>query len=227
MKKTLISDEPVPDASPEPSTHVRVFLAVELDQEVRDSVADVASRLRKGALFTSARIVWVPPENYHVTLWFLGEIPRGRADKIARTLPEVAGGIQGFDLDIRRIGTFPDEPRTPPRVLWMDCHRPSPMLELLRQRCASAILRAGLKLPDQEFSPHVTLARFKSTRGLREFRAMMQDYLHVKAGRCPVTRVVLMQSITGGGQARYVPYATGELAPAPEKPAAAEETETP
>lgn len=205
--------EPTPESPSPVRSDVRLFFAVELGPEVRERVADLASRLQKAAVFTPVRLSWVKKENYHVTLFFLGEIPRGRADKLARILPDVARGIAGFNLDIRHLGTFPQTGHTPPKVLWMDCHRVAPELIKLREQCGTAILRAGLKLPEQDFSPHVTIARFKSTKGLREFGRLMKDYIHYKAGKCPVTRIVLMESRTGGGEATYVPYASALLDP--------------
>ena len=208
-----MTDAQTPDSPAPVRTDVRLFFAVELGPEVRQRVAELASRLQKAAIFTPVRLSWVKPENYHITLFFLGDVPKDRAEKLARVLPDVARGLPCFDLDIRHLGTFPESGNSPPKVLWMDCHRVSPTLLKLREQCAKAIQRANLKVPDQDFSPHVTIARFKSTKGLREFSRLMKDYLHYKAGKCQVNRIVLMESRTGGGEATYVPYASALLDP--------------
>lgn len=205
----------VPNSQPEkiePAVPTRrLFFAVELAPEVRAATEDLSARLQKAAQFTRARISWVPADNFHITLFFLGDIPEYKGLELKELLPDAVAGIDPFPLDVRHVGTFPKDQRKPPRVLWLGVHQPSEMLHRLRKGCASIILRAGLPLPDQDFSPHLTLARFRSTAGLGAFSAILREYSFFKAGKGDVTRLVLMESITGGGPARYVPYATADF----------------
>lgn len=189
----------------------RLFFAVELDEATRAQITDIADRLKKGAHFTAAKLVWVPQENYHLTLWFLGDVSQSVADRLAAGLPTTVQDMEPFEVDCRHLGTFPEDDRKPPKVLWFGTHRVPEALHRLRQNCASLIVRNGIPLPEQNFSPHVTLARFKSTKDVRPFRSLMKNYQFAKAGKSKVTRVVLIESQTGGGQARYVPYATADF----------------
>lgn len=189
----------------------RLFYAIVPSPEVTSAIAAVATRLQKGANFTSARIIWVPPANYHVTLFFLGEVAADTAKRLADSLSDAATGVPTFDLDVRKLDFFPTDGGRPPRVLWAGIHNPSEIIAQLRNNCASAIAKARLPVPDQDFSPHITLARFKSTAGLAPFRDMVGEYRNTRFGKCPVDRLVLMESITGGGPARYQPFATATL----------------
>lgn len=192
----------------------RLFFALEFTQEVRAATADLAERLRKAAHFTPCRIVWVEPANYHLTLYFLGELTQQTADALAADLAQSAAALEPFLLDLRHVSTFPAEGRQPPRVLWVGIHQAPTGLMAARQLCASMIARAGLPVPQQDFSPHLTLARFKSTKGVHAFRKMLEGYQFTKLGKSEVTRIVLMESLTGKGPATYVPFATGDFSPA-------------
>ncbi len=192
---------------------LRLFFAVEITEEVRAAVATLSTRLQKAAHFTPLRASWVPAESFHLTLYFLGNLERARAEVLARNLPRAAQGISPFILDFRKLGVFPPEGPKPPRVLWLGVHRPPEALSELRRNCATVIRAAGLEVPSQDFSPHLTLARFRSTKGLAVFRRQLREYENAKVGKSEVRRVVLMQSITGRGPARYEPWAAADFSP--------------
>ncbi len=200
---------------PEPAT-VRIFLAVLPHPAVVGEMEQLASRLRKAAQFTPIKLSWVPPENYHVTLWFLGNVGRDVANRLAGGLPATAARVSSFQLDFRHLGFFPDDESRPPRVLWAGIHKPPREAEQLRNECAKLITSCGLPVPDQTFIPHVTLARLRSTRGLFPFRKVIHPYRFHKFGVSAIDRLMLMESITGGGPARYVPFAEAPLAPSRE-----------
>ncbi len=189
----------------------RLFFAVELSDDAREAVDDIAERLRKASVFTACKPVWVPAQNLHVTLYFLGEVSQKVADNLVEMMPEAAAGFGHFDIDLRHLGYFPTDGREPPKVLWVGIHNPPADLGRLRAACASLIARAGLPVPEQAFSPHITLARFKSTKGLAAFRSMAKTYQFVKLGTSPVLRLTLMESVTGDGQAMYRPYSRAEF----------------
>ncbi|MBI1290524.1 RNA 2',3'-cyclic phosphodiesterase [bacterium] len=189
----------------------RLFLCIELDEAAHAAVADLLSRLQKAAQFTPARFGWVAPESLHLTLYFLGPTPGESAAKLGQALERKLAQIDTFDIDIRHLGYFPRESGEPPKVLWTSVYNPPEALKAVRDLCADSLRESGLPVPDQAFHPHITLARIKSTKGLREFQRVSQTYDYVKCGRSTVTRVTLMESITGDGPAVYRPYGTFPL----------------
>lgn len=103
----------------------------------------------------SPGIAWTPPEQLHLTLRFLGDVPVARFDAIVERLAAIR--VEPFLLPVEGLGTFP--PNAPPRVLWIGVGSGHPRLFQLRQRLDDALLAAGLPLDVRTFQPHVTLAR--------------------------------------------------------------------
>ncbi len=137
--------------------HVRAFLAVPVDPAWADSVA----RWTAGLKASLPRAAWTRREAWHLTLKFLGEIPRATADRLAAELAPVAERARALELEPGGPVVFP--PRGRPRVVGLG-FAPSADLEALESLAASAeaaVRRAGLPPEDRALHPHVTLARLR------------------------------------------------------------------
>jgi 2'-5' RNA ligase len=126
---------------------MRLFTAIEIPPALR---ADLA-RLQNGV--PGAR--WVEPENFHVTLRFVGEVDNAIASDIDAQLARI--GAIGFELAIKGVGYFADGAKL--RALYAAVEN-NPALEHLQQKVESAISRAGVRPEGRRYTPHVTLARF-------------------------------------------------------------------
>ena len=104
---------------------MRLFVAVDLDDAARASIAAQQDRLRRTAGGSAIR--WVRPEHLHMTLVFLGEVAEQRANAVieAYAAPAI---MQPFDLAFSGIGAFP--PRGAPRALWIGVSRGESELKL-------------------------------------------------------------------------------------------------
>src|SRR5579883_2042528 len=100
----------------------RMFIALTLPDPVREVLAQMSEE--------AAGFVWTRPEQLHVTLRFLGDVPLDRIDAIVARLSEVR--VAPFVLPLEGVGTFP--PNRPPRVLWLGTGKGHPRLFQLRQR---------------------------------------------------------------------------------------------
>jgi 2'-5' RNA ligase len=125
----------------------RLFIAITLPESLREILAALAQPLHG--------INWTHPEQLHVTLRFLGEVPAERIEPMITRLATVQ--VAPFILPLEGVGAFP--PHRPPRVLWAGVGRGHPRLFQLRQRLDDALLASGLALDVRTFHPHVTLAR--------------------------------------------------------------------
>jgi 2'-5' RNA ligase len=151
----------------------------------------------------------VPPENFHVTLAFLGEQPGPVLEDVHFELDTIRA--PAFEVAIRGTGLFGG---AKPTALYAAV-APSPGLSHLRDKVLQAARGAGLGLPYERFVPHVTLARFG--QGLKgDAAAEMQDFvaarLSLSAGPYEAEEFILYRSRLGKPGASYEPmmrYALG------------------
>ncbi|MEQ8819205.1 MAG: RNA 2',3'-cyclic phosphodiesterase [Sumerlaeia bacterium] len=198
----------------------RVFIALQLSGEVLEALTDRCRRLESAARFMPLRINWVNPENFHLTLHFLGPIPRIAVGTLAKNLSSAIAGIGPVALDVRHIGYFPHDKA--PRVFWAGIHRPPGALAGLRASLERMIRRAGLEVPAVDYQPHITLARFKSLRGTGAFTKVAAQTRYEKFGVSQCSRVVLYRSQIDPAGAGYTELAAAELKPLPQDEAPAE-----
>jgi len=178
---------------------MRLFVALDLPEEVRQRVAMLA-----GAGIPGAR--WVAPQNYHVTLRFIGEAPAWRADEIDQALSSVQA--RGFPMTLSGVGTFERAGRAV--SLWVGVER-TPSLVHLQGKIETALQRIGYEPERRRFSPHVSLARLDNAVE-PPLVAFVQAHNLFRADAVPVEHFTLYRSLLGKDQAVYtaeVEYALG------------------
>jgi 2'-5' RNA ligase len=152
---------------PGPATR-RLFVAAWLGEAARAEAAGLVDRLRIQA--PDAPVRWVPPENMHVTLRFLGDVDGDRVDDLVRGLSRVLDGAASFAYRLAGVGTFPGpgslRSGRAPRVLWTGLDTGARELAALASRVERAALAAGVvdAIDDRPFAAHVTLGRVRGGR---------------------------------------------------------------
>ena len=124
---------------------IRAFVGIPVPEPVARSLTIAQAGLEVGYP--------VPPENFHITLAFLGEQQEPVVEEVADALSLVSA--DAFDLRLSGLGTF----GSAPRILFADV-APSPALSALRKRVRRIAVDAGIEMTHERFRPHVTLARF-------------------------------------------------------------------
>ena len=167
----------------------RLFTALEVPSEIAFSLS-----LLRGGL-PGAR--WVDPENYHITLRFIGDIDEPTADEIAGALARV--DRPGFDVSLEGLGAFGSRR---PHSLFAGA-KSSPALKELQAEQERIIQRIGLEPERRKFTPHVTLARMKSASepDVAAYLALRGDF---RTAPFPVGRFVLLSSRASRGGGPYV-----------------------
>jgi len=148
---------------------MRLFVAVDLDDAARTAIA--AEQKRVAAAMDDARssVTWVKPDRMHLTLVFLGEVPEVRATAIVDAIGEPVAQAP-FDLTFAGVGVFP--PRGAPNVLWVGASAGEAESIALQRQLADRVERLGITLERRPFHPHLTLARWKASRGADRARAL-------------------------------------------------------
>ncbi len=139
---------------------MRLFVAAEPSEQVRDAAAACAERLRDrlAAARAAAGIRWVPRQNLHLTVWFLGEVSDPRAAAVLEALqPPLT--VPAFDVHIAGFGVFP--PSGPPRVLWMGVTHGLPELAAAHDEVGARLQPWGFAPEGRAYSAHLTIARIK------------------------------------------------------------------
>jgi RNA 2',3'-cyclic 3'-phosphodiesterase len=182
----------------------RLFSAIEIPR----SIAERLTVLRSG--LSGAR--WIDPDNYHLTLRFIGDVDGATARDFTNALGEIA--LSPFELKLNGLGSFGGNK---PRNIFVEIE-PSPALDALQRANEHAARKAGLPPEGRNYKPHVTLARLRGARP-DAVATYLERQGGVRAEPFTVSRFVLYSSrnSTGGGpyviEAAYAlegPYETGD-----------------
>jgi 2'-5' RNA ligase len=174
---------------------VRLFVALDIPEHVRQSLAKLAQELRAAA--PGAR--WVRMEGVHITLKFIGEKPEQKLAPIRSALStlRVPGPIE---MRFAGLGFFPNERR--PRVLWVGIEAGAALRELA-DSIETALEPLDIAREKREFSPHITLARLENPKGLGTLRETVAKAGTPYFGYTKASAFYLYQSVLKRGGAEY------------------------
>jgi 2'-5' RNA ligase len=137
---------------------VRSFIAIELPESIQVSIREFLDQLQSD--LKSLPIRWVPVQNIHLTLKFLGDVPQDQIDSILDRLVQVARNFLPFDVYVQGFGCFP-QPRKP-RVLWLGLVESRDQLNRLQRDIDTELQSLGFEPESRRFHPHLTLGRVKN-----------------------------------------------------------------
>jgi 2'-5' RNA ligase len=170
---------------------LRLFVAIELPDEVRMALGRIEDELRPRGLDS---LRWVRPESIHITLKFLGETPAERRPDIEDALSAAAHGVAPHELTLGKLGKFGG--RQSPRVLWVDVGGDVEALQALQKRVDEKVAPLGFPPEERPFAAHLTLARVPQDVAKQVARPLTDavDTVKVPDLPIPVREVALMRS---------------------------------
>jgi 2'-5' RNA ligase len=180
----------------------RAFVALCLDEAVRRAVASLIEQLRP----LSRAVAWVPAENLHLTIKFLGEQSDERLEVAVSGLGEAARGQAPFLTALHGLGAFPGMER--PRILWVGVAEGALEARALQSRIEASLEGRGFDREARPWHPHLTIGRvFDPRRWQREASPALRESIArgaaTRFGMLRVARVVLMRSDLLRSGARY------------------------
>lgn len=138
--------------------YLRLFIALPLPDAIKASLHTCQSQLKEHLDNPSIR--WIPPEQWHITLVFLGTVASEKRPLIEFAMAQAMHKSKAFELAISHLGTFPSLQR--PSVLWLGLEGQTEKLQQLHHRLRQH-LSTLFRSEERSFKAHITLARLKQS----------------------------------------------------------------
>lgn len=184
---------------------IRAFVGVQIAPEIRRRISEAVEQLAPEI----SRIRWVPEENFHFTLKFLGAIDESQIESVSNGLAEALCPFRRFTINAKRLGVFPDLKRA--RVLWVGLEGDD--LPLLAKRVETVLEPFGFPRETRIFRPHLTVGRWRQPDGsYQQLGDKLKRWKNVEFGESAVDEVILFQSVLKPTGAVYRPLSTVRLA---------------
>lgn len=175
---------------------MRLFVAIAMTGDVAGELAALLERWGD----RDWPVKWASPETLHLTLKFLGEVAEERLPMLVDAVGRAVQGTPPLTCTLTELGAFPTTPRA--RVLWAGLESDA-ALELLVHRLEQGLAHLGFPLEGRAYRPHVTLGRVQEGRRLSSPAVQAIEQAELAPASCLATEVLLYQSHTGPGGARY------------------------
>jgi RNA 2',3'-cyclic 3'-phosphodiesterase len=138
--------------------HFRLFIAIAIPDPIKQQIKVTQDQLHQ--CFNRDPVRWTKPDQFHLTLRFLGDVEAGSVEPLVHSLRTVCQSIHSLELRAHGVGFFPNA--RAPRVIWVGVQNSAERLVLLQQAVQQATLAFTREKPEERFSGHITLGRIKN-----------------------------------------------------------------
>lgn len=186
---------------------IRTFIAIPLSKAIEKPAIRLITRLQS----PGDAIKWVPTDNLHLTLKFLGDVDNVELPKICDAIHDVCLSIEPFTLEFGGTGGFPETDR--PRVLYCGIQGETETLCQLVGGLEKRLADLGFKQEPRDYRPHLTLGRTRSSssRANSEVVARLHEEKDVDLGAMTVDSVQVIASFLDKSGPTYNVIDTIEL----------------
>jgi len=171
---------------------LRLFVAIPMPETVRENIVRTQQELQR--LVSPTAIRWTKPEQFHLTLRFLGDVPTEHVPDLQEAVNAVCLDSPGLCLRAQGIGFFPNA--RSPRVIWAGIHDGEARLVDLQKKIEMAVQPFTQEAGTEKFAGHVTLGRVKSLNQpeIRKLAAHAQTFKDHLFGEWTANEVELIRS---------------------------------
>ena len=163
---------------------IRAFIAISLSPEIRSSLEEVSDKLKER--LPGVPIRWVPAENVHLTIKFLGDVSVSNLEILQKILQTEACQHSPFEFSVGNLGAYPSISR--PRVIWVGVQAPDE-LHALQRGIEAETGRLGYAREKRSYSPHLTLGRVSRNADASDTRRIRKVLKSCTIGFLGATRV--------------------------------------
>jgi 2'-5' RNA ligase len=162
---------------------LRAFIAIEFNDVFRRELVRIQNELRKAVadaeprelssrgevppvptrVGTGCGIKWVEPDNIHLTLKFLGDVPSSGLPEIKAAMAQTAQNFPPFSMEVTELGAFPDASH--PRIIWAGVGQGAQTLSGIASSLETNLEKLPVAKDNRTFSAHITLGRVRSPKG--------------------------------------------------------------
>jgi 2'-5' RNA ligase len=190
---------------------IRAFIAINLSPEIARKLESILIDLQRKLKGVPVR--WVPVDNIHITLKFLGDVSVSNLDMLKKIIAAEAARHTSFEISARDLGAYPSLKRA--RVIWVDVKAP-PDLASFQRALDQETARLGYPGEDRPFSPHLTLGRVSrnaSSDDLHRISTVLAETKPGVLGTALINSVYLYRSDLLPSGAVYSALFNSELGP--------------
>ncbi|MDD4307237.1 MAG: RNA 2',3'-cyclic phosphodiesterase [Thermoplasmata archaeon] len=162
----------------------------------------------KAVKASGASAKMVDLRNIHITLKFLGDTDEALVPDIEKVMRAAVSEISPFRMQLKGTGAFPNLNRI--SVVWAGLEGAEP-LATVAKRIDEGLKPLGFEPEKRAFSPHVTVARIRDGRNVRELAEVIREWEHSNFGEVPVDRIILKKSVLRPEGPVYSDVAFAEL----------------
>lgn len=167
---------------------IRSFIAFDIEDE---NVINELRKVQSALIESGADVKLVEPENIHITIRFLGEIPPLMIEKVYNEMNKVA--FSPFEVEIKGLGAFPNIRHI--NVIWAGIGKGVNELRSIYYQLEPNLQKLGFRPDDKGFSPHITIARVRSGRRREELAQIISRYEGYRFGTIVAKCLRLKKSV--------------------------------
>ncbi len=166
---------------------MRAFLAIEIDDSIKNTISKLVDRLSS----IEDGVSWVRKEAMHLTLWFFEDLKEEELENLIKILENISNQTNPFEIEIKGTGFFGK--RDFPKVFYLSIEGEKRSLRELYDKIENGFKEIGF-MPDKPFNPHLTLGRNKSGGSKRKIASFLSDLNDYSVGKEQVKHITLFKS---------------------------------
>ncbi|MHA1304639.1 MAG: RNA 2',3'-cyclic phosphodiesterase [Candidatus Heimdallarchaeaceae archaeon] len=165
----------------------RAFISIDFKEaEIKEKIILIQEQLQA----TGAMLRYVNPNQIHLTLEFLGELNEDQIEQVKEILSSIT--FQSFPLELKNLFVLPNDKYV--RVISVDVKGDVDKLLKIQSELRTKLKAKGFKVDKRSYTPHLTIARVKSSKNKAELLEFIRRNKHFIFGKSCVTSVHLKES---------------------------------
>jgi len=188
---------------------MRTFIAVDFPPEIIAKVAKIIQYFKTQT--PEKAMKWVPVENLHLTVKFLGDVPENKLDQVKTILSSSLKRTPSFNIEIGGLGIHPNKNK--PRVIWLNIACDQELIDI-HQNLNMALVPAGIEPENRKYSPHLTIARIRKQTGKdtrQEVGRTLAQFRVDRLDKVTINEIILYKSELTRNGPIYTPLLTQPL----------------